>query len=258
MSDQVVWQLDGHAAALRSESWPLNVDLLRPELGLTSSADAVDREILLGVRFRGFPDPIPPSTLVDAYVRQNDLIVTFDQVAPEHLRAQIYYRYLRDQSRSEISSNSPADTQGEGLQLFLSLQTDRLDSYPQVDVVLRAPVDEVLQRELLDGSSWRSVTQSLEAPPRLAPPLFVLRTAQDPALSLVLMVASSDVAAWRINRPTDTNRADVELQLFHEHLEKGVIRRGQLAVWRVPRTDDCRRAEQLHAQFLTAPPPLTT
>jgi hypothetical protein len=56
-----------------------------------------------------------------------------------------------------------------------------------------------------------------------------------------------------IGRP----QADVRWQLFPEHLEKGVIRRGRICGWFMSVENDLETAVQLAREFVNEPPPLT-
>jgi hypothetical protein len=46
--------------------------------------------------------------------------------------------------------------------------------------------------------------------------------------------------------------------LFPESLEKGVIRRGRVRGWFLPREGDADAAAERYRQWLAEPPPLTT
>ena len=47
-------------------------------------------------------------------------------------------------------------------------------------------------------------------------------------------------------------------KLFPERLEKGVIRRGRICAWFLPREADLAIAAELFRRFVSQPPPLTT
>ena len=263
MSERTAWQIDGNRAACWQSDEPWRLDLLRPAAGLLLGENQRHdnrgpTDSVLAIHLPGFPDPVTPVMLVDQYTRQHDLIVTYEQAEPQHLRAQIYYR-----ASSATETMRPATNEVDpafdavGIQAFLSLQTDRLDGRPQVAVGQRVYVTEVLQRDTRESSSWTRLAQSNSSLRPQAPPLFILRLPHRNE-SLVIMAADSDVARWQLQHPSDNGLAELDLELFDEHLEKGVIRRAQLAVWRIPRRDDCHVAERLHADFIAAPPPLTT
>ena len=71
-----------------------------------------------------------------------------------------------------------------------------------------------------------------------------------------------DDAARRFGRPSVWSAHEAQwryaFQLLDEHLEKGVIRRAQVAAWFVPRAADEFWGRKLFLQLLSAPPPLTT
>jgi hypothetical protein len=211
---------------------------------------------LLGVTIPGFPTTLPPSWILDPYVRRGDLIATYQRPAPEQLRAQVYWRYvertLTDQSGTAVPSN--------GLEAIVSLQTDRLDLRATLTVSHEVPTRECLGTGARTAREFQPIpldrgSQTVRTRPSDDAPLLIVRPPQ-PAESLVLMAMPSDLVSLVMERSAETCR--YQFQLFDEPLEKGVIRRAQLAAWFVPRDADQACALTLYDQFLSAPPPLTT
>jgi hypothetical protein len=276
MSSTMGWRLEQGRGILQAAHDRVAVALDRIDRGLsdvdvTASTGEVAR--LLGIRIPGFPDRLPAAWLVDHYVRCDDLIATYERPHPDHLRVQVYWRYLRDEP---YHAAVPADAV-EGVHLIVSLQTDRLDRQPSLSVVSQLLADEVrcldvstdaaftTVPELRSGlsnsqasTSDRSVDEcdrSVHLGKLTSAPVWIIRRDDDPR-STVLMTLPADLvrATWR--------RAGAlwqhEFHLLDEHLEKGVIRRAQVVAWWVPRAMDEPWARKWFDQWLTAAPPLTT
>ena len=75
-------------------------------------------------------------------------------------------------------------------------------------------------------------------------------------MSYAHMVHPSDFVSMRLKVALYAGVA--ESQLFPEHLEKGVIRRGRICGWFMPLENDLQTAVELARQFVNEPLPLTT
>ena len=75
---------------------------------------------------------------------------------------------------------------------------------------------------------------------------------------MVIMAMPSDVIQVAVQPLKTPGRWQLTYELLGEHLEKGVIRRAQLAVWQIAQEADQALAAELWRGFLLAPPPLTT
>jgi hypothetical protein len=228
---------------------------------------------LLGVQVPGFPERLPAAWLVDYYVRRNDLIATYERPHPDHLRVQVYWRYLHDAPRA----GSGADAFVEGMHLMVSLQTDRLDRQPTVSVINQLAGDQVKCLHLADdvnptarfqapvtgGSigerdAGRAVDTSgtlVHPGPSADAPLWIIRR-EDLGRSTVLMTLPADLVRVAFRRCGALWRH--EFHLLDEHLEKGVIRRAQVVAWWVPSAGDEDWARTRFDRWCAEPPPLTT
>jgi hypothetical protein len=211
---------------------------------------------LLGVRIPGFPATLPASWILDPYVRRGDLVATYQRPAPEHLRAQVYWCYVERLAMGQTGLAADVN----GLQAIVSLQTDRLDLRATVTVSHEVPTQECLGPEDRLTHEFQPIplecgSRTVRTKPSDEAPLLIVRPPQ-PAESLVLMAMPSDLVSLSIERSAET--CCYQFQLFDEPLEKGVIRRAQLAAWFVPRDEDQAWARTLFDQFMSAPPPLTT
>jgi hypothetical protein len=258
MASVTPWQLEQGHGHLQTSDGAAVVHIDRLADGLTQiirSGSTISALRLLGVLLPGFPDPLPVSSIVDRYVRGDDLIVTYERQSPEHLRAQVYWRYVSNESSSIALTNGRA----EGVHLIVSIQTDRLDLQPTLTVVSSVPTEQILFRASARRDRFRTIADQgdgeLDLGSLCRSPMLLARLT-DVDLSLVLMTLPSDLVRLRVERQGPHCRCAFEL--LDEHLEKGVIRRAQVAAWFVPRTTDQFWALKLFRLLLAAPPPLTT
>ncbi len=213
---------------------------------------------VLGVELPGFPDPVPAPWIVDQYARRRDLIATYERPAPDHLRCQVYWRYVWEEASGETDVAGRVD----GVHLIVSVQTNRLDLRPTITVVSDIPTDHAAYLISPDQEVWTTLPAipTPQDPPAGGPAdgkaaLWLVRLPRNNR-SIVMMVLPNDLVAIRVTRQEPCWR--YAFDLLDEHLEKGVIRRAQVAAWFVPREVDEIWARKLYLQLLTAPPPLTT
>ena len=258
MSSAAVWQLHQNSAQLCAIHRRASVQLDQPADGVKGIGDERNSLIsgrLFGVEVDGTADAPTPIAVIDRYVRQNDLVATYESSASTNLRAQVYWRYRWEESGGE----SQVGGRGDGIHLITSLQTDCLDLQPKLRLVSELPVVELLTlatpdsqqlTRILDreGAAQSQVTRSES-------PLWLVRVPDD-VCSVVLMTMPDDLARTKITVGDPYWR--LEFQLLGGHLEKGVIRRAQAAAWFVPRVGDDFWARRLFWQFNASPPPLTT
>ena len=120
--------------------------------------------------------------LGDAYVRQKDLVAMYPELAPCRFGYQIDMRLLE-----EASSNTLA------MEIWLSIQTSRLDSYPQLELVLKGERFIALVENCWASESCR----------------------------LGVLVHPLDQLDCHIEQERD----GLEMRVFGRFMEKGVIRR---------------------------------
>ena len=270
------WQLAGRTARFTSPSrqgpsrqgldgWQAQFQLDRPSLGLhpvaeagaatrsTSAVDFVDH--LLGVELPEFCEPIAQASMVDHYIRQQDLVVTYQRDQPQHLRPQIDWRYVEQ----SVDDRSGRPTACSGIQLLVSLTTNRLDAQPTLSVASRFQADEVLSlvaRAAVNTSDATDLADAnLSSEPVGGHPIVLFRR-DGQEHSWVQMIYPSDLLRLELTSCRQTG-CESRLRMLGEHLEKGVIRRVQLAAWRVPREHDRQIARQLFRQFVVSPPPIS-
>lgn len=267
MAMNSTWVVDGHFATLSHHQLQAKLELLDPARGLHDLRWG-DRMLsaartLLGLSFET-RTPLNPELLLDAYARQRDLVVSYATSPQRDVGIQAYWRAMQYEALGIVVPM---------LDMQASVQTALLDSMPTVytyNVVhareLWRPCDEQARgwnqvwrvgqpSFLLDGQSHPGCwllkldhAQHLGAPP--AP--------SAESLSMLVMVQPRDLHLGRaIVDPAEPQRVAIVCQLFHEHLEKGVIRR----VWQRAAILDAARdrevAGELYREFARAEPSLT-
>ena len=267
------WHLSGNTARCDTGGWQAEFQFAQPRRGLhrLSSSDGTPmfeaEEQLLGIDVAGFADPIPETQRGEHYVRQCDLVVSYEHPEPDHMRQQVDWRILdglsdigSDTDTNIDSATSKTDKFGQsqparrchGAQLLVSLSTNRLDGRPKMAVVSRMFADEVLSL----AASAAADSDALSDLPRAAGHSVVMFRRDGSKWSWVHLAYPSDLVRVELTS-SDTGACELVYRLLDEHLEKGVIRRVQLAVWRVPREDDRRLARLLFQRFVTSPPPIS-
>ena len=224
------------------------VHLNRPAVGLGGLAPSTTDRVL-GIELPDFADPIPASLMVDGYVRQPDLIATYERPGDDHLRVQLDWRY--DQQVTQAGECA-------GLHVWVSLQTDRLDSRPLLNVVTELSAATLLQ--LTPNGDWvppKSSPEDTAGCGSAAATALLFRPQAAVDQSLLVLVMPHDVLRCRLTANTAQSGWRCDYTLLGEHLEKGVIRRAQLAVYPLTRQQDEVIAAELFAKFLGGPLPLT-
>ncbi|ADB17493.1 hypothetical protein Psta_2827 [Pirellula staleyi DSM 6068] len=190
----------------------------------------------------------PP--LAEVYERGSDLVASFISTAPLTVRPEIYWRMSTD-----------PETQAGGVELMLSIETWLLASDPRCNLLSDLPIGEVLTSGP-DGE-FRGLNPATTAliPERTAG--LLCRPELHAGVSYLQLAQPADVAKAHLTRidPSTTELligAHFSLDLFAESLEKGVIRRGRVQAWLIPRENDTLTAARLLKAFLDSPPPLTT
>lgn len=215
MSDGI-WQINEQTATLKSQDWVATVDLAHPSEGLKIRGDQLFIERLFS--FVVNDDPL------ECFVRDVDLVLRFP---PRNTDLVSYEAYFR------------ACTDGRGLELILSAQTQLLESKPETKVTSMFPSSSVIS---LPKSSIS------EQPVQY----FLVRPTEPNSLSVLL-----------ITHPSDFYRAAVDADeiafwVFPDSLEKGVIRRARFQMRLLQRASDEELAVEAFAETQLVPPPLAT
>ena len=256
-----LWEFDFPTGQIRHGRFSGQIDVGRPELGLHHlrwNASTLPGNIL-GARWSPPDNALsaeaasigdPAAHVRDAYIRGCDLVANYQPTSLWPFSSQVYWRA------------DPLDTPEDilaPLLLMISLQTDLLDTHPEIDVHTQLLAEEVLFIPLGNPDAVE-VLSSSKRPAASRPTtrseygclLFRLPGGQ---LSLVEMAHPSDFRQFELTRQAGFNRSN--WRLFAHFLEKGVIRRTRMFAACVPRAGDVTSAATCFGSFANSPLPLT-
>lgn len=242
------WHRDSGASPIRLETRELSgiLDVARPRDGLRATQLAgapLPNLNVLGVEL----DVAAASEIEDSYCRLNDVVAIYSAVARRPTRVAVYWRLARQPHPGIVAS----------VDLQVSIQTDQLDSHPQIGVVGSVPSEEVWHLANPIASHWQQLPPSEHA--RL--------DASSGTGCIAARLAGA--AAWYVEMVHPADLVSVEIEpapqrctwrrrLFARWLEKGVILRGRVrGLWLSGELD---RAGVLTAYqaFSQEDPPLAT
>ncbi len=252
----LMWRLDGSLVGILTGRFAVRVDLHRPGGGIDGiqlEGTEIPAMRLLGVSNVG-QARADEFRLCDSYVRGNDLIATYSVAPDDTVLLQITRHILpRD-----------ADVPTFGIETVVSMQTNLLDSRPEVNLISILP--SVTTIGVGKADSW----QHIEAG---GPAAEAATITPDDGKSIGLFLFRLPAGRWSYAEmvyPSDFLASDLSLEqigggcvhishrLLDERLEKGVIRRARLRGVFVSSDNDEATARRGFRQFSNSPPPLTT
>jgi len=243
------WSVSGTTARLQTDSLAAQLDLRHPNRGLVAVQtrfhrglwDEVRGDGLLRVHAAGRSDE--PHEVIDSYVRGTDLVAAYAPVATGDVQFQIYWRSLGSTLGRPV-----------GLEVIVSVQTGLLDSDPGSVVSSLVSAEAVSGLGTLDQSALPDLGDVTTVDCGGAGGLVLFRLTPG-HLSYVEMIHPTDFCSSHVVATRGLVRST--FRLFEERLEKGVIRRGRLRGFFLPREGDGATALELFSQFAATPPPLT-
>ena len=241
-----VWQLDATSARLQTGQFSARVDLLNSARGLHDLAfnqRKIDATVL-GVT-TGVEEKLTAGDIADAFVRGNDLVVTYSETEQRPFSVQVYWR---------------ASVGSEGsllLDTIMSLQTDALESYPGLATRTRLPARKTWQIAAADQLRAEFELSGSQA-----------RQLSDSDGDAILLQSVGDGLSYaEITHPTDRGETSVERtdddavlmvrRLGGRFLEKGVIRRLRVRGVFLPGEIDFESAAHCLSGLASEQPPLT-
>jgi len=205
---------------------------------------------------------------IDAYVRENDLIATFERTQPSPIRAQIYWRLLKpEEFAAEYAGNVHV-----AFDLIASVNTSLLDSNPASSVRSSiAPVSDLMN--LIQTEPGRFQTLQFGSGVARGAPTETIG-AHAPNTGCFIARSASNRLSWvEIVHPTDFHGTKATLgdsssihghhslglvhDLFAQRLEKGVILRARVRGALVDLENDAACATGAFRRFSAAEPALT-
>lgn len=223
----VSWELNQHQAAYAVNDWHVDFSPSDPGAGLQVSRGGNSLGKLLSV----FPQPAHSRNIQEAYVRQDDLIVRYEQDGSDLYTFQLNWRAF-----DCILSGSL------GIELWISIQTSLLDTHPVVGVKSSSP-----------AAIWETLTLRDLSDIDSELPAAVVARREDH--TLLIMIQASDAEQVELRRCDSAQ--EHELQMFGHFMEKGVIRRARLCLVAAPNILDDAAVRLVYEQFTASPLPLT-
>lgn len=249
-SDNEPWKLQAYSASLRLPQLSAEIDLLRPSVGLTelSRKNQTLAGYLLAVTPAG-DSSIERDEISEAFVRGNDLVVTYAETEQRPFSLQVYWRV-----HVEAADIVVLDT-------ILSLQTRLLESFPQVQVATELPAVSANLLPTTDAAD-SSDTDDLVLAEGETHELPV-----DTPNGLLLRSNTGDWSFAQATHPQDrgvsrVTTSDSATRLAHQlggrFMEKGVIRRLRVRGVFTTHENDATVASRYLSRLEAEQPPLTT
>lgn len=223
------WSLERPIAALKCHALSGRVDVTRPDSGvclqvggreLPGNWFCVKRDGHTSPESSAPPhEPSWPLSLADAYVRGADLVAGYRPVDDWPYSPQVYWRAGGLDSVPGVVGS---------LAILVSVQTELLDTHPQIvaESVIRA--ESTVRMQATDGSLSEPSDASREFSARAATGVCCfLHRLPGHQLSYAEFMPASDFQSARVSQGDDGNSA-LRWRLFAEFLEKGVIRRARV------------------------------
>ena len=197
------------------------------------------------------PHPSHASLPEEVYSRQGDLIVRYRQSSTDVFAYQLDWQLL--------SASAPFIA---AVELWLSVQTDLLDTEPELEIACRAINRQswrVFEHHQLDGFS----STSPKEPTATRGPAALLcgpiadndNVSSAEAASGLWLIEPSDQCNTR--RITQDDQATQRLRLFGHFMEKGVMRRARMRFLLAPRAITAEHISQAYRDLADSPLPLT-
>ncbi len=224
------WNVQSDKAALIVGDWRAELDPRTPANGLRISRTQQGTQSNIAQIFRVTPKPSHSFTIQESYVREEDMIVRYEQSGDDLYTFQLNWRKLT----SDIAG-------AFAIELWISVQTSLLDTHPTIEVRSRAT-----------ESQWHALT------------LDDLSYEKSDVVSMGLF-KKSGVTSLLMIQPSDANQAkrvldkkeDFTLRMFGDFMEKGVIRRARLCFLSIPGEVSRYTMIKEYRAFAESPLPLT-
>lgn len=263
------WQLEGQTARLLGAPFEASIDLAHPERGL-SVPDGSNTGLRLSVLGFALGDAQRDRLVIDAYVRQNDLIATFERPRPQPMRAQVYWRWLEP---SEFAPDF-ATSVLVSFDLIASVNTSLLNADPASSAGSSIDPAAALLCLAQTKSGGLQAVQLGSSADRPHGPAVRQIARNDSGVSCFIGKIADGLHTWvEMVHPTDFRGSKATFSdsnalpghcavglthdLFEERLEKGVILRARIRAALVKQDKDSDCAVAAFRRFSAAEPSLT-
>jgi hypothetical protein len=255
------WSITGPRGYLCAGPLTAQVEIARPDAGLHAITVGACK-LTAGLHsVHRIPDSIPgqqpapwdkfrwPLPVAEAYVRGNDLVITYSANDEWPFSPQIYR-----QANSLVCVPSVIAS----VSLLVSVQTQLLDTWPRIGVRSTLPSQELLQVTSCDARlpQAEAISGESRTAGATAACCIVCRLGETP-LSYIEIMQANDYCGVKVRQGAELCE-EVEWELFSEFLEKGVIRRARLHSALLPRENDLEIAAACCHAVQQSSLPLTT
>lgn len=227
------WTLSDGSACVSFGKWTAELSPTQPSQGLRVGKPDTASWSVLAVH----PHPSHSLQPEEVYLRQSDLIARFDQSPGDAFAFQLDWRLLPLEEQVLF-----------GVELWMSIQTDHLDSKPVLRVSSRTSCGEpweVLRHQQIlsqDGGD-----QSPQGPAALI--------ARPEGYTGVWLVEPSDQRqAELVSTSADSEQC---VELLGHFMEKGVIRRARMRFYLIEGVVSAEQLRAVYQDFSNSPLPLT-
>ena len=224
------WSITQQVVTLQLTGWKCVFDLAQPQLGIRVRPEGSETAWQL---LQVFPSSSHACQIEDSFVRGADLMVRYGQSDTDMFSFQIDFRAVPPSALGPFAC---------GLDMWLSVQTQLLDSHPTLEVRSHVP-----------SGQWLAVDN--QGQPALDDSLATL-SCHTSSGSVAIMVHPSDQCQSELLGTADLSSSRV--RLFGNFMEKGVIRRGRVRCLFGHSTIKANDLARAYDHFAISPLPLTT
>jgi hypothetical protein len=241
------WQLEGPRGAFTSGRLSGSVNSVHPEQGL-HDLHFDGRELpggLMSIARNVANDW--PSTLLETYIRDNDLVASYTAADDWPYSPQVYWTAGTLDSIEGVFGS---------LSLLVSVQTHLLDTRPVITATTLVDISDAPQLISVAGNNPQITPLAAAHAAVEGQTACLLYRLAEPTLSYIEIVPASDYQNVVVSNATTGARGAV-WTLFAEFMEKGVIRRARVMGAFVHRARDLEVAAECCRTIERSPLPLT-
>lgn len=233
------WDLTQPIASGNQGTWSVRLNPLRPTESVQfcpiSEPTSESADVWNAVSIR----PLPQHALraSEVYVRENDLIVRFEQSSEDQYALQLDWQLLE---------GIPSVV--HGVELWVSIQTNLLDSAPELEICSDG---EFAGWRIYQHAMLADQPASADRPHTAA----ALTSSGTGGTTRLWLIEPSDQLQTQLL--TSADEAVQRVKLFGQFLEKGVIRRARMRFVIIDGELSTAKLQALYHDFANSPLPLT-
>ncbi|MEX0867125.1 MAG: hypothetical protein WD030_07190, partial [Pirellulales bacterium] len=215
---------------MSTENFSSMVDLRKPGDGIADLkhfGTALAGVRPFGLLHRAADPALISGPIVERFARQQDLFVRYGSTPDQPFSPSVYWTFLNE------------DSGAVGIRLIASIQTDLLDTHPDLIMRTVCPADDVRRLTSESAANWRPIESDMQLHEANTPHCVLVRL---PAtrVSYAEMIHPADFRGTSIQFAHARHAATIRLQslLLTRWMEKGVILRARAQGVFLPREND--------------------